>query len=145
MLLWTLVLAARSWRQSMWNVLKRLFGIGAKPVDVWPPTAVVDERGAEVRFFDQPPWRIEWSALREVAVDVVVDPTGPYSEGFWTLKGRSEKEGFQVPVEIVAGSQALNARLFSLPGFDMDAYRRAREAEANSTPGYFVCWTLART
>ena len=109
------------------------------------PTAVVDRAGAEVRFADQELWRIEWAALVEVGVDVVVSQDGDYSEGFWALKGATPAEGFEAPVELVAGSDAFNARLFDLPGFDPTAYVRARKAEARAEPGYFVCWRRAST
>jgi hypothetical protein len=107
------------------------------------PTVVADRAGAEVRFSDREPWRIEWAALAEVGVHVVVSPEGDYSEGFWALKGRAPADGFEVPVEVVAGAAAFAARLFDLPGFDPTGYVRARKAEARAEPGYFVCWRAA--
>ncbi len=68
----------------------------------------------------------------------VIDYGGGHAEGFWDLVGGPVPLG--VPVEIVAGSDAFNARLFALPGFDTAAYQQAREAEAAGSSGYFVCW-----
>lgn len=93
-----------------------------------------------MRFSDRDPWRIEWTSLAEVGVHVIVNPEDNYSEAFWRLSGRTEGEGFEVPVEMVAGSEAFNDRLFDLPGFDLAFYVRARKAEAGAEPGYFVCW-----
>jgi hypothetical protein len=104
------------------------------------PAVVSDGAGAEVRFSDREPWRIEWVALTEVGVHVVVGSEGNYSEAFWKLSGRTEEEGFEVPVEFVAGSETFKDRLFDLPGFDPAPYIRARKAEARAESGYFVCW-----
>jgi hypothetical protein len=126
----------------MWALWKRLYG--SAPVrHTGVPAVVADRAGAEVRFSDREPWRIEWAALAEVGVNVVVSPEGDYSEGFWALKGPTPADGFEVPVELVAGSDAFNAQLFDLPGFDPTAYVRARKAEARGEPGYFVCWRRA--
>jgi hypothetical protein len=103
----------------------------------YPPEVVVDSFGAEVRFNAIPQCRIEWTQVRKVVVDVV-NHGGGHAEGFWGLSGEGVE--FGAPVEIVMGSDAFNARLFALPGFDMDAYRRSREAEAAGTAGHFVCW-----
>ena len=102
-----------------------------------PPEVVVDEVGAEVRFNRVPQWRIEWTQIQQVAVEVI-DYGGGDAEGFWALAGGPVP--FGVPVEVVAGSEAFNIRLFALPGFDVAAYHRAREAEAARTGGFFVCW-----
>jgi hypothetical protein len=126
----------------MWNGLWWLIGGSPQPqptggLEPRPPEVVVDEAGAEVRFNRVPQGWIEWSQVRQVAVDVI-DYGGGHAEGFWDLAGAPVP--FGVPVEIVAGSEAFNARLFGLPGFDMTAYQRAREAEAAGGAGYFVCW-----
>lgn len=102
-----------------------------------PPEVVVDAFGAEVRFNAIPQWRIEWTQVRKVVVDVV-DYGGGHAEGFWGLSGEGVE--FGVPVEIVMGSEAFNARLFAFPGFDLDAFRRSRDAETAGIPGHFVCW-----
>ncbi len=127
----------------MWRGLLRLLGgspLSPQPtaaLESRPPEVVVDEVGAEVRFNRVPQWRIEWSQVTQVAVDVI-DYGGGDAEGFWDLAGGPVP--FGVPVEIVAGSDAFNARLFALRGFDMAAYQQAREAEAAGKAGYFVCW-----
>jgi hypothetical protein len=123
-------------------IWKRRFGsASAKHTGV--PTVVIDDVGAEVRIENQEAWRIEWRALVEVGVNVVVIPEANYSEGFWALSGPSPADGFEVLVEIVAGSDAFNDRLFDLPGFDSAAYVRARKAEGRGEPGYFLCWYRA--
>jgi hypothetical protein len=71
----------------------------------------------------------------------VIEYGGGYAECFWELAGGEVP--FGVPVEIVIGSEAFNAGLFALPGFDMAAYRQAREAEAAGKAGHFVCWRAA--
>jgi hypothetical protein len=106
-----------------------------RPRHTGVPAVVVDRAGAEVRFSDRRAWRIEWAALTEVGVHVVVSPDDNYSEAFWKLSGRTESEVFEVPVEIVAGSETFNDRLFDLPGFDPAVYVRARRAEARAEPG----------
>lgn len=47
---------------------------------------------------------------------------------------------FGCPVELVAGADEFNARVFAFPNFDHEAYRRAREAESAGRPGRFLCW-----
>lgn len=127
----------------MWRGLLRLLGgsplsphhqAGLEPR---PPEVVVDDVGAEIRFNRVPQWRIEWAQVERVTVDVI-DYGGGHAEGFWVVEGGPVP--FGVPVEIVAGSEVFNARLFALPGFDMAAYHRAREAEAIGVGGSFVCW-----
>ncbi|HMC67169.1 MAG TPA: hypothetical protein VKI65_19695 [Gemmataceae bacterium] len=107
------------------------------PDESRPPEVVVDASGAEVRFKGIRYWRMEWVQVREVAVDVIDYGDGS-AEGFWHLSGDGTE--LDVPVEIVMGSDEFNALMFALPGFDMAAYRRAREAEAAAKAGYFVCW-----
>jgi hypothetical protein len=127
----------------MWRGLLRLLGGSPQSpqptaaLEPRPPEVVTDEGGAEVRFNRVPQWRIEWSQVKEVAVDVI-DYGGGHAEGFWDLAGGPVP--FEVPVEIVAGSDAFNTRLYALPGFDMAEYQQAREAEAAGRAGYFVCW-----
>lgn len=127
----------------MWKGLLRLLGGSPQPphmtaeLEPRPPEVVLDDSGAEVRFNRVPQWRIEWSQVRQVAVDVI-DYGGGHAEGFWELTGGEVP--FGVPVEIVAGSEPFNARLFALPGFAMAVYRQAREAEAAGIAGFFVCW-----
>jgi hypothetical protein len=123
----------------MTNLVRRLLG-RTRPWHTGVPAVVVDRAGAGVRFSDRRAWQIEWAALTKVGVHVVVSPDDNYSEAFWKLSGRTEGEGFEVPVEIVAGSVAFNNWLFDLPGFDPAVYVQARRAEARAEPGYFVCW-----
>ena len=99
----------------MWGALKRLFGGSASPAppEPRPPEVVVDEATAEVRFNGVPQWRIEWSGVREVAVEVTVVEELGYSEAFWQLAG--EGVDFGCPVELVAGADEFNARCSPSP------------------------------
>src|SRR5262249_46865611 len=128
----------------MWGVLRSLFRrLTTSPQPGYlPPEVVVNDTGAEVLFNGIPKWRIEWSQVREVAIDIVTDGDR-YFEAFWGLSG--EGVNFGCPVELVAGHDAFNARLFALPGFDVEAYRQAREAEAAGRPGHFLCWQSGRS
>jgi hypothetical protein len=125
----------------MWGALKKMFGGSPSPPEPRPPEVLVDAATAEVRFNGVPQWRIEWAAIREVAVEVSVVEEVGYSEAFWQLTGGGVD--FGCPVELVAGADEFNARVFALPGFDHEAYRQAREAEAAGRPGRFVCWQAA--
>jgi hypothetical protein len=125
----------------MWGTLKRLLASLPHPPGPRPPEVAVDDTTAEVRFNNVPQWRIEWSAVREVAVEVTVVEDVGYSEAFWQLAG--EGVDFGCPVELVTGADEFNARVFALPGFDHEAYHRSRDAEATGRPGRFVCWQAA--
>ena len=57
-------------------------------------------------------------------VVVVVADLG-YSEAFWKISGPGLD--IEAPVELVAGADEFNARLFTFRGFDAKAYQAARE------------------
>jgi hypothetical protein len=103
-----------------------------------PPSVVLNDGGAEVQFDGARQWGVDWSQVREIAIEVLVVANVDYSEAFWKLTGPSVE--FVAPVELVVGADELNARLFAFPGFDHVAYQRAREAEAKAEAGLFVCW-----
>jgi hypothetical protein len=103
-----------------------------------PPSVVLNDRGADVQFDGVRQWNLEWPNIREIAVEVHVVADVGYSEAFWKITGPGVD--FGAPVELVVGADEFNARLFSFPGFDHNAYRRARVAEAAAKPGLFVCW-----
>jgi hypothetical protein len=129
----------------MWGVVKSLFRRSSTPPQPGPspPEVVLDGTGAEVRFDGIPQWRIEWSQVCEVAIDVCVWEDHGFSEAYWKLTGEGVE--FGCPVELIAGHDAFNARVFALPGFDHEAYRQAREAEAAGRPEHFVCWQANRS
>lgn len=95
-----------------------------------------------MRFNGVPQWRIEWSQVRQVAVEITVAETLGYAEAFWRLTG--EGVDFGCPVALVMGAEAFQARVFAFPGFDYAAYRQAREAEVASQRGRFICWQAGR-
>ena len=103
-----------------------------------PPSIVLNDRGAEVQFDGVRQWSLEWPNVREIAIEVHVFADVGYSEAFWRITGPGVE--FGAPVELVVGADEFNSRLFSFPGFDHEAYGRAREAEAIAKPGLFVCW-----
>jgi hypothetical protein len=103
-----------------------------------PPSVVVNDGGAEVQFDGIRQWRLDWSSVREIAIDVSVVADLGYSEAFWKITGPGID--FGAPVELVVGADEFKARLFEFPGFDRATYQRAREAEARAEPGVFVCW-----
>ena len=106
-----------------------------------PPTVVIDDLGAEVRYVDLDHPRIEWWQVREIAVDVVTAPELEYAEAFWSITGEGINWG--APVDIVVGADALRSRLFAFPGFDVSMYEQARQSEAAARAGTFVCWRSA--
>jgi hypothetical protein len=103
-----------------------------------PPSVVLIDGGAEVQFDGVRQLGVDWSQVREIAIEVVIVATEGYSEAFWKLSGPGVE--FGAPVELVVGADEFNARLFAFPGFDHVAYQRAREAEAKAQAGLFVCW-----
>ena len=103
-----------------------------------PPTVVTDSAGADCQLDGVTQGRVSWSQVREVAVEVVVSANFVYSEALWQLSG--EGDDFVVPVELIVGADEFNVALFALPGFDHEAYRLARVAEAASCKARFVCW-----
>jgi hypothetical protein len=103
-----------------------------------PPSIVLNPRGAEVQFDGVRRWGFDWSNVREIAIEVFVVADVGYSEAFWKISGPGFD--FAAPVELIAGADEFNARLFAFPDFDRDTYRAAREAVAKAEPGQFVCW-----
>ncbi len=108
-----------------------------------PPSIVLNEGGAEVQFDGIRKWSLDWSNVREIAVEVSVVADVGYSEAFWRITGPGVD--FVAPVELVVGTKEFNARLFEFPGFDCATYERARQAEANAERGVFVCWRASAT
>jgi len=82
--------------------------------------------------------RILWSQITSVEAGIVTAANLGYAETFWRLAGEGVE--FIAPVEVIVNADQLNERLFTLPGFDVEAYRRAREAEARGESGEFICW-----
>jgi len=103
-----------------------------------PPSVVLNDDGAEVQFDGIRQWRLDWSNVREIAIEVSVVADVGYSEAFWKITGPGVD--FGSPVELVVGAEEFNARLFAFPGFDRAMYERARHAETKAEPGVFVCW-----
>jgi hypothetical protein len=103
-----------------------------------PPSVVLNNGGAEVQFDGIRQWGLDWSNVREIAIEVWVVADMGYSEAFWKITGPGVD--FGAPVELVVGADELNARLFQFPGFDRAVYQRARDAEVKAEPGVFVCW-----
>lgn len=108
-----------------------------------PPAIVTDGTGARVQFDGVTQWQIAWADVREVAIETHVVLEVDYSEAFWHLTGEGLE--FVAPVEIIVGAEDFNATVFALPGFDLDSYRKARRAEAESRISRFVCWRAGST
>ena len=103
-----------------------------------PPSVELSDGGAEVQFDGVRQWGIDWPQVCEIAIEVHVVADVGYSEAFWKLTGPGVE--FGAPVELVAGADEFNMRLFAFHGFDQETYKRAREAEAKAEAGLFVCW-----
>ena len=103
-----------------------------------PPTVVLNSSGAEVQFDGVRQWGLDWSNVREIAIEVSVVADLGYSEAFWKITGPGVE--FGAPVELVVGADEFNARLFAFADFDHAAYQLARDAEKRAEPGFFVCW-----
>jgi hypothetical protein len=99
---------------------------------------VLDAEGVTAWLSGEAHSRILWSQITSVEVGIVTAPNLGYAEAFWRLAGEGVE--FVAPVELIVNADHLNERLFTLPGFDMEAYRRAREAEARGESGEFICW-----
>ncbi len=107
------------------------------PPDIDPegrPSLSVDDERVEAWLGFEPAFSFPWLALEEVVVRI--EPC--LSEAWWDLKGGGYT--FSAPVEIVYNADALNQRLFALPGFDRAAYDAARRAEAAGEEREFLCW-----
>jgi hypothetical protein len=103
-----------------------------------PPALVLTDGGAEIQLNGVRQWGLDWPSVRQIAIEVIVVVDIGYSEAFWKITGPGLD--FGAPVELVVGADEFKARLFAFPGFDRAAYRRAREAEVNAEPGFFICW-----
>jgi hypothetical protein len=103
-----------------------------------PPAIVLDAEGVTEWLGGRAHSRILWSQLESVEIGVALAPDVGYSEAFWRLAGGGVE--FIAPVELIVNADQLRTKLFALPGFDMGAYRRGREAEAVGQPGEFICW-----
>ncbi len=93
-----------------------------------PPAIVLDSAGVTAWLEGEPRFRVSWSQVESVSIEVMVNSDLNYSEAFWRLAGDGAE--FAAPVEVIVNAEQLNQRLFALPGFDMVEYGRAREAEA---------------
>jgi hypothetical protein len=103
-----------------------------------PPQVVVDEQGLGAGWAGQVKYHILWTELRTVTVDVI----GGY-EAYWILDGENPVPGeplFVSPVEVVAGAEELRAKLLDLPGFDLEAFAAALDAEERGQEAEFICW-----
>lgn len=103
-----------------------------------PPAVVLDAEGVTAWLSGEAHSRILWSQITSVEVVILTATNLDYAEAFWRLAGEGVE--FIAPVEVIVNADQLNDRLFTLPGFDMEAYRRAREAEARGESGEFICW-----
>ena len=103
-----------------------------------PPAVVLDAEGVTAWLGGEAHSRILWSQITLVEIGIVAAADLDYSEAFWRLAGEGVE--FIAPVEVIVNANQLNDRLFTLPGFDMEMYRRAREAEAQGQLAEFVCW-----
>jgi hypothetical protein len=99
---------------------------------------LLDDAGVTIWLGGKAHSGILWPQLTSVEIGIVTAPEMDYSEAFWRLTGECVE--VVVPVEVIVNAAQLNARLFKLPGFDMEMYHRARDAESQSLPGEFVCW-----
>src|SRR5215472_5794414 len=110
-----------------------------RPLEAYgPPAVVLDDEGVTSWLGGEPYQRILWSQIELVEVSIVTVPDADYSEAFWGLRGAGLQ--FAAPVEVVVNGDQLTEKLLALPGFDMGAYRRARDAEARGEGGEFLCW-----
>ena len=106
-----------------------------------PPEVVVDGQGAKVQFAVVVQWRIDWSEVHEIAVEVLVNADLEYSEAYWKLSGGTGE--FWSPLDVIMGADVLTDRLFEFPGFDIEGFQKAWGAEGDGKPGVFVCWRKA--
>src|SRR5687767_2460915 len=93
-----------------------------------PPAVVLDAGGVTAWRAGAVHSRILWSQIESVEIGVVTVPDMEYAEAFWLLVGEGVE--FFAPVEIGVNAEQLTSCLLSLPGFDMESYRQAREAES---------------
>ena len=103
-----------------------------------PPEVVVDGQGAKVQFAGVVQWRIDWSEVHEIAVEVLVNADLEYSEAFWKLSGGTGE--FWSPVDLIMGADVFTDWLFEFFGFDIEEFQQARGAEGDGKPEVFVCW-----
>jgi hypothetical protein len=105
------------------------------------PAFVLTDGGAEFRVGDTRRAAIEWEQVRRIAVEVVTDNEDYfYAEAFWQLTGPGVE--FRAPVGLARRAEQFESRLLNIPGFDMAAYRRCREAAAARVePVELVCWS----
>jgi hypothetical protein len=99
---------------------------------------VLDAEGVTLWLGGKADCRILWSQISLVEIGIVTAPDLEYAEAFWRLA--SEDAEFTAPVEVIVNANQLSDKLFSLPGFDKEMYRQAREAEAQGQLAEFVCW-----
>jgi hypothetical protein len=103
-----------------------------------PPAVVLDAEGVTLWLGGKADSRILWSQIALVEIGIVTAAESEYAEAFWRLAG--EDVEFIAPVEVIVNANQLNDKLFTLPGFDMEMYRQARETEAQRQSADFVCW-----
>ena len=103
-----------------------------------PPALVIDAEGVTAWLGRDALCRILWSQITLVEIAIVGATDLGYAEAFWRLSG--EDVEFIAPVEVIVNADQLRDRLFMLPDFDAEMYRRAREAEAQGELRAFTCW-----
>jgi len=104
-----------------------------------PPAIVLTENGAEYWFDGALRSTLEWSRVRRIAVEVVIDDDSGYYEAFWMVQGPGMD--FRAPVGLALDAELLEAWLCGFKGFDQHAYREARKAAGRPDAGVFVCWS----
>jgi hypothetical protein len=111
------------------SIIHSLFGPEAKP-----PTVIFDEASFSITNTTNLNASMQWEDLSEVWVVLAGD------EAWWSL--RSEQGVLVIPTWLIAGGDEFSQRLRGLPGFDLEAFQTAKEAEANAERDgdEFLCW-----
>lgn len=101
-----------------------------------PPAVQITNDEAIVWFDGNETYRIKWSDVTEIGINIDVIEELEYSEAFWILNNGE----FGAPVDMVVVADKLRGKLISFNGFDQKKYQEAILAENQGKHGYFVCW-----
>jgi hypothetical protein len=107
-----------------------------------PPTLVLDIDGVTAWLGGEPAERIRWAEIEEIRIVISAVKELEYSEAFWILDGTGQS--FAAPRELVVNGELLTKKLLGFPGFSVEAYRCALEAEATAKSGEYLLWRRSK-
>lgn len=100
-----------------------------------PAVQVTDDEGI-VWLDGLDAFRIKWTEVSEIGIEVMVVEEVDHCEAFWILNGGT----FGAPLDMVVNADQLKEKLMSFAGFDHFQYEVALDCEREHKAAYLMCW-----